>query len=121
MGFPQGGWQLRLNPDLAGVITPMKACTLANKLQSLGIVPSYSRPRVSDDNAYVESFFRTLKYVPQWPSAGFANLQQRDAVYAAAKAAHPERWSGKTRNWTPVGAVNLNPDRQQLKNRKGAA
>lgn len=30
-------------------------------------------------------------------------------VYAAAKAKHPERWSGDTRNWTPVGAVTLNP------------
>jgi len=36
-------------------------------------------------------------------------LQQRTAVYEAAKAQHPIRWSGAIRNWTPVGPVSLNP------------
>ncbi|MBA4257508.1 MAG: hypothetical protein C0445_16785 [Polaromonas sp.] len=38
-------------------------------------VRQYSRPRVSDDNAFVESLFRTAKYRPQYPEAGFADLQ----------------------------------------------
>ena len=40
------------------------------KLQSKGkgIAPSHSRLRVSDDNVYIESLFRTLKYGPMWPS-----------------------------------------------------
>ena len=33
----------------------------------IGIVPSYSRPRVSDDNPFIESFFKTLKYTPGYP------------------------------------------------------
>ncbi|MEB8603255.1 hypothetical protein OW715_01300 [Acidithiobacillus ferriphilus] len=33
----------------------------------------------------------------------------------AAKARNPARWSGGTRNWTPVGAVDLNPQRQDKK------
>ena len=33
------------------------------------------RPRVSNDNPYSESLFRTLKYCPQWPSKGFASLE----------------------------------------------
>jgi putative transposase len=33
-----------------------------------------SRARVSDDNAFVESLFRTCKYVPNFPRAGFASL-----------------------------------------------
>ena len=54
----------------------MKSQTLQVKLAELGITPSHSRPRVSNDNAYVESLFRTLKYVPQWPPSGFKPLDE---------------------------------------------
>lgn len=53
----------------------MKASTFRVKLESLGLKSSYSRPRVSNDNAYSESLFRTLKYCPQWPSSGFETLE----------------------------------------------
>ena len=53
---------------------PMKSQTLRIKMYELGITPSYSRPRVSDDNPFPESLFRTMKYCPQWPSQGFASL-----------------------------------------------
>jgi len=53
---------------------PMKSQTLKIKLEELGVLPSYSRPRVSNDNAYAESVFRTLKYRPQWPSSGFKDM-----------------------------------------------
>lgn len=36
-------------------------------------------------------------------------LRRRKMVYEAAKARHPQRWSGQTRNWTPVEAAHLNP------------
>ena len=39
-------------------------------------------------------------------------LSKRTEVYEAAKARHPERWSGDTRNWTPVTAVHLNPEKR---------
>lgn len=54
----------------------LKAQTVQRKLQAMGITPSHSRPRVSNDNAYVESMFRTMKYCPMWPSAGFEDLAQ---------------------------------------------
>lgn len=54
---------------------PMKSQVLQVKLAELKITPSHSRPRVSNDNAYVESLFRTLKYVPSWPEKGFATLE----------------------------------------------
>ena len=38
-------------------------------------------------------------------------LGKRIAVYEAAKARHPERWSGATRNWQPVTVVHLNPEK----------
>jgi putative transposase len=40
----------------------------------LGIKPSYSRPRISDDNAFIEAFLRTTKYRLQFPSIGFVDL-----------------------------------------------
>ncbi|SNX67530.1 hypothetical protein SAMN05878503_101166 [Cereibacter ovatus] len=43
-----------------------------------------------------------------------ALLAERDRVYQQARAAHPERWSGKTRNWQPIGAVWLNPERPDV-------
>ena len=54
---------------------PMKSLTFKAKMEELGITSSYSRPRVSDDNPYVESLFRTLKYIPSWPSKGFDSLE----------------------------------------------
>ena len=53
----------------------MKATTVLAMFHWLHITPSYSRPRVSDDNAFVEALFRTAKYRPQYPSCGFADLQ----------------------------------------------
>lgn len=44
-------------------------------LNWLGVKPSYSRPRVSDDNAYAEALFRTANYRPEFPAKGFADLQ----------------------------------------------
>ncbi len=134
--------------------SPMKSQTMQAKLYDLGVIPSHSRPRVSNDNPYSESLFRTLKYCPQWPSEKFesliaarlwvsefvcwynkehrhsgiryvtpvqrhegrdaAILAQRDEVYALAKKKHPGRWSGSTRNWTPIGSVALNPERDLI-------
>jgi putative transposase len=53
---------------------PMKSTTLLSKMYDLGITPSRGRPRVSNDNPFSESLFRTLKYCPQWPANGFASL-----------------------------------------------
>ncbi|ASD85367.1 hypothetical protein LFZ16_03330 [Salmonella enterica subsp. enterica serovar India str. SA20085604] len=44
---------------------PMKSQVLQVKMADLKITPSHSRPRVSNDNAHVESLFRTLKYCPE--------------------------------------------------------
>ena len=42
-------------------------------------------------------------------------LQKRDKLYALAKSRNPARWSGKTRDWAPVGAVTLNPEKEYVK------
>lgn len=58
--------------------SPMKGSTYLAKLAELGIRPSYSRPGVSDDNAYAESLFRTCKYRPHFPGA-FATIDEARA------------------------------------------
>jgi len=54
--------------------SPMKGATLLATLHTLGVIPSFSRPAVSNDNPYSESLFRTLKYRPEYPEEVFANL-----------------------------------------------
>jgi len=58
---------------------PQKGFTMRAKLEALGVTPSYSRPRVSNDNPYSESLFRTCKYRPEYPVKGF------DSIDAARK------------------------------------
>ncbi len=65
--------QLVLHSDNGGA---MKGATMLATLQKLGVVPSFSRPRVSDDNPYSESLFKTLKYCPEYPSRPFASLSE---------------------------------------------
>lgn len=54
----------------------MKGSLLRESMISLGVEPSFSRPRVSNDNAYAEALFRTAKYCPLWPERPFDNLTQ---------------------------------------------
>lgn len=54
----------------------MKGATMLATLEKLGILPSFSRPRVSNDNAYAESLFRTCKYRPNYPSKPFNSVDE---------------------------------------------
>ena len=47
--------------------SPMKSAIFNATLKRLGVIPSFSRPAVSDDNPYSESLFKTLKYRPEFP------------------------------------------------------
>lgn len=137
---------LVLHADNGG---PMKGATMVATLERLGVLASFSRPSVSNDNPFSEALFRTLKYRPEYPEDAFEDLScasewvsefarwyntehrhsairfvtpeerhsgvervilaKRDALYVKARARNPERWSGNTRDWTPVGEVRLNP------------
>lgn len=66
------GQSLVIHQDNGSV---MKGSTFTAKLQQLGIDASFNRPGVSDDNAYVESLFRTCKYRPDYPGV-FSSLEQ---------------------------------------------
>lgn len=54
----------------------LKAGTVLALMHKLGITPSHSRPRVSNDNAHAEAFFRTSKYHPSLSPKGFDSLEQ---------------------------------------------
>ena len=54
----------------------MRAATLEVRLEELGVLRSFSRPRVSNDNPYSESLFRTIKYRPDYPSKPFTSKEQ---------------------------------------------
>jgi putative transposase len=56
--------QLTLHADRG---SPMIAKPVAHLLADLGVTKSHSRPHVSNDNPYIESSFRTLKYRPDFP------------------------------------------------------
>lgn len=55
--------------------SPMKGATMLETLRRLGITPSRSRPRVSNDNAFAESLFKTLKYRPNYQPKGFDTIE----------------------------------------------
>lgn len=71
----------RLGIDPAGLVlhsdngAPMKGATMLATLEKLGVVHSFSRPRVSDDNPFVESHFRTMKMRPNYPDRPFVDLE----------------------------------------------
>lgn len=144
--------KLALHSDNGG---PMKGSTLLVTLQRLGVVASFSRPGVSDDNPFSEALFRTMKYRPGFPRKPFESfvaalkwvedfvrwyndehlhsairyvtpsdrhnrkdrplLAKRHEVYTKACRRTPRRWTGETRNWSPVDAVYLNPIKQELR------
>lgn len=59
---------------------PMKGYTMLAMMQALNITPSFSRPRVSTDNPYSESLFRTLKYRPLYPERFTSPEEARDWI-----------------------------------------
>ncbi|MGM0982144.1 MAG: integrase core domain-containing protein [Pseudomonadota bacterium] len=123
---------------------PSRGSTLLETLYELGITLCFSRPRVSNDNPYSESLFRTCRYRPCYSVKGDAMLDNvrewvagfvqwynhehrhsgirlvtpaklhasedtevlgRYLINQAARDGNPARWSGKARNWTPIGRV----------------
>ena len=90
---------LVLHADNGG---PMKGATMLATLQNLGIVPSFSRPSVSDDNPYSESMFRTLKYTPAYPSKPFESIEAaRQWVYSFVQWYNDEHRHSAIRYVTP--------------------
>jgi transposase InsO family protein len=71
--------QVSVHADNGGA---MKGATMLATMQRLGVMPSFSRPSVSNDNPFSESLFRTLKYCPLYPTKPFASLEAARAWVA---------------------------------------
>lgn len=71
--------QVSVHADNGGA---MKGSTMLATMQRLGVMPSFSRPSVSNDNPFSESLFRTVKYCPLYPTRPFASLDAARAWVA---------------------------------------
>ena len=84
--------RLKMKYDLKGIHlhsdngNPMKGATMIITLHSLGVIPSFSRPRISTDNPFIESLFSTMKYTAGYPGR-FKSL------------AHAREWMSEFVNW----------------------
>ena len=58
------------------LLEELRAATLESRLEELGVLRSFSRLRVSNDNPYSESLFRTAKYRPDYPSRPYASKEE---------------------------------------------
>ena len=125
----------------------MRAATLESRLEELGVLRPFSRPRVSNDNTYSESLFRTVKYRPDYPRRPFTSTEQactwvaafldwynhqhrhsgkalainrhRAHVYEQARQRHPRRWSRTPRCWRQPEVVSINPPPDNTANPAG--
>lgn len=56
--------------------SPMKGATMLGMLQTLGIMPSFSRPSISNDNPYSEALFKTVKYDTRFPEQPYETIEE---------------------------------------------
>jgi hypothetical protein len=63
------------------------------------------------NTAHLHSAIRFVTPEDRHAGREIAILAARHTVYADAQTRHPERWSGRTRNWDPITDVTLNPER----------
>lgn len=97
---------------------PMKGATMLATLQALGVMPSLSRPGVSNDNPFSESLFKTLKYRPAYPLEAFDTLfAARTWVTELVRWYNHEHRHSAIRFVTPAQR-HANLDRDILERRK---
>lgn len=85
----------------------MKGATLKATLERLGVLASYSRPGVSDDNPYVESLFGTLKTRVAYPKKPFATLDEAQRWVNTFVRWYNEEHRHSALNWvTPMARHN---------------
>lgn len=98
--------------------SPMKGATMLVTLQNLGIIPSFSRPSVSNDNPYSESLFKTLKYNPIYPSKPFDTIETaREWILIFVRWYNYHHHHSGIKFVTPH-ARHSGSDKELLKNRK---
>jgi len=95
----------------------MKGATMLATLERLGVLPSLSRPSVSNDNPYSESLFKTLKYRPSYPDGAFGGIDEaREWVRRFVQWYNTEHLHSAIRFVTP-GSRHLGLDKAILAKR----
>lgn len=97
---------------------PMTSYTLRSRLGELGMLMSYSRPRVSNDNPYSEAVFRTVKYCPKWPSRGFRSIEEAREWMLAFEYAYNDIHLHSGINFVTPGARHRGEDKAILEQRE---
>jgi transposase InsO family protein len=97
---------------------PMKGATMLATLQRLGVIPSFSRPSVSDDNPYSESLFKTLKYCPRYPSKPFESTKNASSWVEAFVAWYNEEHLHSGIRFVTPASRHRGEDTSQLMKRK---
>ena len=97
--------------------SPMKGATMLGTLQKLGVIPSFSRPAVSNDNAYSEAIFRTLKYTPGYPDKPFDTLEDARKWVAKFSTWYNETHRHSALKFVTPGQRHRNEDEEVLAKR----
>ena len=74
----------------------------------------YDTYQVAEARAWGARFLHWSNVEHRHSGIGYVTPTQRHEVYSRARAVNPRRWSGATRDWTPCGAVTLNPERDSV-------
>jgi transposase InsO family protein len=82
--------------------SPMTGSTMLQTLENLGVIPSFSRPGVCDDNAYSEALFRTVKFRPGYPGKFDSLEAAREWVAAFVEWYNNEHRHSAIRYVTPA-------------------
>lgn len=132
--------RIKMRHDMKGIYlrsdngNPMKGATMLMTLYNLGVIPSFSRPKVSNDNPFIESLFKTLKYTAGYPGqfksldhartwmADFVNWYNTEHRHSSIGYVTPgQRRNGdykeifKKRNQTLAEARQVHPERWGIK------
>ncbi len=106
--------QVSVHADNGGA---MKGSTMLATMQRLGVLPSFSRPSVSNDNPFSESLFRTVKYGPLYPTAPFASLEAARAWVATFLQWYNDTHLHSGIRFTPPASRHAGTDTAMLHNR----
>jgi len=108
------GQLLRLHSDNG---SPVKGATMLATLQRLGVVPSFSRPSVSNDNPYSEALFKTVKYHPSFPEKPFDTLEQARQWVAGFEQWYNEQHRHSALKFVTPGQRHRGEDQEILRQR----
>lgn len=106
--------ELVVHSDNGGL---MKGATIVATMQRLGIMPSFSRPSVSNDNPFSESLFKTLKYCPSYPSKPFSSIEAATAWVEIFVQWYNEEHLHSGINFVTPASKHRGDDREILKKR----